>query len=282
MPVIIAQGVSRTVPLSIWLDGTVAIRGGAVSDGVMIGEITLADFDHCFADDGGVFTDETDDAKESTDNDMTLLPATETTSDNYYFGNANKFTGIKLDFGTAGVGTAIQFQYWNGTAWTNLATAHKLVDDSAGYTTGTDTYFITWEIPSDWATKTVNSETEYWIKVACTTASFSTQPKGKQAWVMDITTGLGLSIPVTGKIQKASFSCLTISDTTNDTIFQIINFTQGTTDTITYTKGKEADTDDTVDLAVTKDDEIGIQVIQEEGSTEYANIQLVLEIEAFG
>jgi uncharacterized protein YuzE len=284
MPVIIAKGEIRTIPLSIWLDGTMAERGGALSNGLLVGEFTLAIFDHAFADDGTVFTDETTEAGDAGANDMTLMPAAggEAVGDAYYFGNATKFAGMKIVIGTSGVGDTVLFEYWNGTAWTNLATAHKLVDDTSGLTVGPSTVFVTWEVPTDWTTKTVNSVTEYWMRIRVSAANFGTSAIGTQAWVLDISTGLGIAVPCYGKIQKASFSCLTISGTDADTVFQIINFTQGTVDSITFTKGTEADTDATVDLDVDKGDIIGIQLVQEDGTTEFANIQLVLEIEAFG
>jgi len=53
---------------------TFSLYGEYLSDGV----------DVAFADDGGVYTDETTANNDATTGDITLLPATETTSDNYY------------------------------------------------------------------------------------------------------------------------------------------------------------------------------------------------------
>ena len=58
----------------------------------------------------------------------------------------------------------------------------------------------------------------------------------------------------------------------------MINVTQGTFDTFTWTKTDIMDRDTTVSLAVTAGDEIAIQMVQEDGSTEFAGGSLILEV----
>ncbi len=132
------------------------------------------------ADDGGAFTDEDSGAADSTANDMTLLPATEEINDAYYFGAGGKFSGVLLDMGTAGVGTVITWEYYDGSSWSTLT----ISDESSGFTTGTGTYLIAFDPPSDWSTTTINGQLAYWIRARCSTASFSTQPLGTQAWLV--------------------------------------------------------------------------------------------------
>ena len=73
-----------------------------------------------FLDDGGVFTDETTDFNDAVANDVQLMPTTEDVDDAFYYGSSNKFRGLNLNIGTAGVGNTIVWEYWDGLAWTSL------------------------------------------------------------------------------------------------------------------------------------------------------------------
>lgn len=134
--------------------------------------------------DGAAYTNDDAAAANATANDMTLLPAVEEVNDAYYFGAAGKFSGILLNLGTAGVGTAITWEYYNGSSWATLT----LSDQSAGFTAVAGEKLIAFDPPSTWVATTINSVSAYWIRARCSTASFTTQPKGTQAWlVKDLT-----------------------------------------------------------------------------------------------
>lgn len=137
-----------------------------------------------FADDGTSFTDESAGAKEATDNDMTLLPATPAVDDAYYWGIADsKFKKLTIELGTAGVGTwTLAWEYWDGTAWVDITAT----DGTSGFT-ALDAE-VTWSIPSDWERTTVNAQSAFWVRARVATYSaVTTQPLGKRS-------DLGISI----------------------------------------------------------------------------------------
>lgn len=263
---------------TLFLSGTLGNDTGINSEGVILGEFTPSAVGFALADDGTVFTDETTEANSAGADDMTLLPATPAVNDAYYLGHATKkFCAIKLNQGIAGSGTwTILVEYWNGTAWATLTTGLDTVTD---FTVGTSTYFITFEPPSDWATTTVDSNVAYWVRWRVSAyTSVTTQPKGTQAWLYLVDTGNGVPMPNAGTLSKATLACITKSATNNDSVFLVVNLTQGTWDTITYTKGLAIDIDATLSLAVAQDDEIVILQLNEDGTTEYADVNLLLNL----
>jgi len=133
-----------------------------------------------FADDGGSFTDETGEANEATQNDITLLPAAEAIGDAYYWGYRLPYGRLRLKVGTAGVGTAVVFEYYNGSAW---ATIPGLTDGTSGLTAAAGTYNIDFTPPADWARTTINNHEAFYLRIRCSVASFTTQPLGDQAWI---------------------------------------------------------------------------------------------------
>ena len=277
---------AMTIPITLAIPATLANRGGSNSDGVLVGLLTPQAIDYAVADDGGAFTNETTAANNATDNDVTLLPATEDVNDAYYFGQAGKFCGIKLDMGTQGVSggggaAAITWEYYNGATWATLETS-QFVDDSAGFTAGTDTYFITFTPPSDWAQVAVDpgglNLTAYWVRARCAVADYTTVPLGKQVWILELNAGEGVRMPFAGTISAIQAHATTNSATNNDSVFLVINLTQGTFDTFVWTKGDPMDRDTTVSLAVAAGDEIAVMMVQEDGTTEYASASLILEV----
>ena len=134
--------------------------------------------------DDPAFTNEDAAAANATANDMTLLPAVEVVGDIYYFGATGKFCGVLLNIGTPGVGSAITWEYYNGSSWATLT----LSDQSVGFTAAAGEKLITFDPPSTWAATTINAVSAFWVRARCSTASFTTQPLGTQAWlVKDLT-----------------------------------------------------------------------------------------------
>lgn len=137
---------------------------------------------HALADDGGTITDQSAQARDSTQNDMTLLPATAAVGDAYYFGGqGSPFSRIAVVISTAGVGDwVLVWEYWDGSAWTALA---SLADGTGGLTV-TGESFIDYDEPSDWATTAVDSITDYWIRLRVTSVTTTTTaPLGQSATV---------------------------------------------------------------------------------------------------
>jgi len=151
-----------------------------VGDGV---EKTPVSLEGAVADDGGVQTDETTAANDSTANDMTLLPATPALDDAYYFGCSTPKDFLRINIGTAGEGTwTITWEYWNG-AWTALS---GVTDGTSGFTAAAGNHDVTYTFPTDWAETAVNGITSYWIRARVSAyTSVTTQPLGTQAWWVD-------------------------------------------------------------------------------------------------
>jgi len=272
-----------TVPITVGLSATLANRGGAASDGVLVGTLTASAVDYALAADGAVFTDETTEANSAGANDMTLIPTTDVVNDAYYFGQDAIFSGIKLNMGTAGVvaGTAaasLTFEYGDGAAtWATLETS-QFVDDSTSYTAGTSTYFITFTPPADWVASTVDAQSAFWVRARCAVADYTTTPIGTQAWILQCSVGSGIVMPFAGTISAVQAHATTASATNADSVFNLINITQGTVDTFTWSGADVMERDATVSLAVAASDQIAIQMVQEDGSTEFAGASLILEV----
>lgn len=79
------------------------------------------------------------------------------TNDILYVGSASPFAFLGFRCKTAGSYGDFTFQYWNG-AWTGLTPAHNGV---AGFS---QSGYIAWGIPSDWALTIVSGISAYWIR----------------------------------------------------------------------------------------------------------------------
>ncbi len=135
------------------------------------------------SDDGGVFDDQTEEAASSVDTaeDMTILPAAPLVDDAYYFGHTEKFNQIKLNISTAIVqsSSTLVWEYWNGS-WTALS---GVVDATNGFE-NSGNGIISYTLPSDWVTTTVNTTQGpyYYVRVRLSVlGSVTTAPKAK--WV---------------------------------------------------------------------------------------------------
>ncbi len=136
--------------------------------------------DSAQAFDSPAYVDETVAANSAAANDMTLMPAVETTDDLYYIGYRFPFQAISLILGTSGVGNTIQWQYYNGASWVALPNVSDL---TLGLTAAPATYAVNWTIPRDWAATTINGQKMYWIRIAITVAGFTTQPLGTRCYI---------------------------------------------------------------------------------------------------
>lgn len=137
------------------------------------------------ADDNGTFTDETTEANSSTTNDMTLLPAVPVANqDSYLFGHTEQFGQLKINVSTAGTGGfTITWEYWNGSSWASLSG----VSDGTNSFANSGLNTVSYTIPGDWATTTVNSQGPfYYIRARYTAGTVTVVPKGRWA-KLDVT-----------------------------------------------------------------------------------------------
>lgn len=165
-------------------DENIYIQGGDYivedTDGDSIPDTVSFDVptDGSVADDGGTTTDETTAANNSTADDMTLLPASPTTGDAYYFAKDEIFGGIELDVSTAGDGTwTIVWEYYDGGSWTSLS---NVTDDTDGFQNGGPNA-VTFDKETDWAeTSVAGLGPYYWIRARVDSfSSINTQPLGE-------------------------------------------------------------------------------------------------------
>lgn len=228
--------------------------------------------------DDSTWTDDTTDLTDAGATDVALLPAYPVLNDAFYFGlTAEKFCKVEVNVATKRTGTAtILWEYWDGSAWATLTSA----DDSAGWSTGTSTYLIHFEPPSDWTLNTSangpNSTEGYFVRARLSAITTVTaDPVGTQAWVYPLVTGAdGLQIPLPTRDRAwtlMNMNAGTVSATNDDSKFLLINVTDGTFVAFTWTQADVVD-QAVIDFSAGADDKIALVQIQEDGTTEFADV----------
>lgn len=171
LPLRIPPGVSRngtlyqqkgrwySANLVRWSEGVMQPIGGWTR---ISGKPALVDA--VIADDGGVFTDYTDEANSTAAADVTLFPATPAIDDAFYFGMESSFASFYIDISTANTGGTLVWEYYNGSSWASVSvtdgTSDLTVDGAISFTK-----------PSDWAVTTINSQGPfYFIRCRATAA----------------------------------------------------------------------------------------------------------------
>lgn len=159
-------------------------------------------------DDGGVFTDITDEAKDADAADAGLLPLPPSidVDDAIYFMGTYRFGTLFFTLPTVGVGSwALTWEYLNDSdVWTALT----VVDDTNDFTDNTPSDFelpaVTFDIPSDWKKTTVNGVGPYWaIRARVTTGdpSANTQPVATQVRLGPVQVSGTITDTTNGKFQ---------------------------------------------------------------------------------
>ena len=167
-----------------------------------------------FLDDGAVFTDYTTDFNNATINDVPLIPATEAVDDAFYYGMADKFGGLNLNIGTAGVGNTIVWEYWTGSAWSTLS----VTDNTTGFTVA-GTNAVTFAPPDDWTKTTIETYDYYWVRSRVSVAAFTTQPLLTQGWIkeQDSLSYLDTNLGMYSFADTSALYCLICGKTVYDT-----------------------------------------------------------------
>jgi len=145
--------------------------------------------------DGEVYTEYTTAAQNTTLNDLPLLPPAPAVGDAWYFGCDNPCRILTSDVDTVGAGTwTITYEYWDGREFTALSN----VDDRTNGWTTLGKNSTTWDMPTDWATRTTTGTTvsSYWGRARVSDfTSITTQPLGSRqqyengqwwVWVEDL------------------------------------------------------------------------------------------------
>lgn len=134
------------------------------------------------AEDGGVFVDETTEANEATDDDLTLFPAVPVAAvDRYNIGAAAPFGRVDIDVSTVGTGTyTVVWEYFNGTIWVALS---DVVDGTGGFKVA-NRQSLSFTVPLDWAATTINTQGPFfYIRAEAQTGTFTAVPVGQQIFI---------------------------------------------------------------------------------------------------
>ncbi len=274
----------RYARLPLFLKGTLGVDGGPDSDGVLIGAVSPAALTRAFAYDDSEttkYTDETTAAGNASTNDMHLFPTSPAVNDAYYFGGGSApFCGLNITIGTAAASAVmtVAWEYYNGSSW---ATLTPTLDESETLLVGsTGTKKVRWSPPANWASATVNSVAGYWVRARCTAfTSIETVPLGTQAWKLPLTGTVGIRMPYTGTVKAVDWYAATVSGSNADTRLLVLNLTKGTSGLLTLTKGLAAGAATDLALGFSEGDLLGLMQIGEDGGTEYADVQLILQLE---
>jgi hypothetical protein len=268
--------------LSIFLTGDVDAREGLGSNGVVVGEFTLQDVD-------GVLLFDTDAAagvqylNRTTElNAGTFTFVVTAANDALYLGMQNLFSGLFIDMGTAGTATTVLWEYWNGSAWVSLATAHNLIDDSNSLTAGTSDYNVTWKVPSNWVKRDVGDAQAsianlYWIRLRAA-GNYAVDPVITALDVYEVVSGVGLRVPYNGYLERVNWH-LDFEGDSAALVINVINRSTGevTAFSIPATERTGTSVVDAVKgLYFKKGDELLLQAVST-ATNEHANIQAILE-----
>lgn len=162
--------------------------------------VTAVVSDHDFFDKywsyvSGAFTNDTTDAQDTESADTQVVSAS---GDIVYLGKTDKFDAVSWDLSTVGscavACAAADWEYYNGTTWTDLTLTYS---SNANFTGDGE---IAFTAPSDWATTAVNGEgTSYYYVRMNNGSSFSTAPVGTQfASIPQINWASTIPIPLSG------------------------------------------------------------------------------------
>lgn len=175
-----------------------------------------------FTDDGGVFVDDTADATNDTVNDVDPWPAVPAVDDAVYFGAANTFQFVRIVVGTQGSTVmTVLWEYWDGDSWETLTMDQQNVVD---FDEAVATYLNHWDVPSDWALTTVDSQSAYWVRARVSAfTSHTTNALLTQIWVGDTTTDAARQLVIRGDTDETEDLWCHPADTAAIDIGQVID-----------------------------------------------------------
>jgi len=228
------------------------------------------------AEDGGVFIN-----LASTTGAYTaayqIWPDTELEDDACYFGGAAPFGVLTIDIVTGATygADSVQWEYWDGAAWSALTIIYDETDTNNQ--SGTRPFMqdgqIIFSAPTDWASTTVDSQAAYWVRARIKTGfNVTVIPIMNSVEHKLVTSATASEMPAAGTISRGRISFVTASGANNDKKIILCNLTKGTASAI-KTLTKALVVNEVADFAVTcaANDQIAIYVTQEDGTTEFAN-----------
>jgi len=129
------------------------------------------------------YVDDTTDANDAGTGDVVILTATPALNDAFYFGYDFRFSEVLISLSTAATDGAITWEYWDGSAWSALSGVVDNLSATYGFdTTGTQ-LSVSWTLPTDWATTTVNSQGPFYYVRARVSTAGTTTALADQIWI---------------------------------------------------------------------------------------------------
>lgn len=125
---------------------------------------------HVWGVTSGVYTNKTDDARNTTADDLNLATILAASTDYLYVGFASPFRGLHVRMldAVSSVSATLTLQYW-ADAWTTLPAADGTSKTSGKPFSGGGS--ILWTLPTDWSVRVVNSsDALYWVRLALSSA----------------------------------------------------------------------------------------------------------------
>lgn len=132
------------------------------------------------SDDGGAFTNETTDANSAGAGDVTLTPAVPVVNDAFYVAATAPFDRARFNVSAAGTNYTVAWEYHNGSAWVALS---NVTDQTNAFKTTGAALDVTWDVPADWRSISVNSVGPYfYVRARVATIGAPTGATGTQIW----------------------------------------------------------------------------------------------------
>lgn len=228
------------------------------------------------------YIDYTTDFTDAGAGDVELLAPTPIATDGFLIGYSEKFCKIKVTTSQALTGTdpVITPYYWNGSVWAPVTTFE---DDTAAYVTTAGTLYVHFVPPSDWVACTAangpNGEAGFFIEMRLVSfTAITQQPLATQGWVYPLETGAsGVPIEFAGDSVTVSMQAQTVSGSTADSIFLVVNKTKESCVAVTWTKA-DAFVTATVSIDFSVGDELVLVQVTEDGSTEFADATFAISV----
>ena len=143
----------------------------------------IPDLDQVWSDDGGVFTDNTEEANSVGGTAFNAFAAVPANGDILYIGAAAQWENLSFILVTAGVdggATTLAYEYWNDAAWVDIPTV------TDGTTLLTQDGTLRFEAPRDWTETAVNGSADlFYIRIRITNADYATAPTISEIYMQD-------------------------------------------------------------------------------------------------
>ena len=152
-----------------------------------VGGAVLRTVGGAFLDDGGSFTDYTDEIRSAAVGDVDLLPAIPAENDAFYFREAGAgAAGLSIVISTSGVGTwTITWEYYTSDTWTALDGVTDNTENAGNgiaFTAAAGTHIVSFTNPVSPQEVEVNNVFGYYIRARVSAyTNVTTQPKGTSA-----------------------------------------------------------------------------------------------------